>query len=128
MKFISSTIAVIAICFATTAFSQEKSEKPDAKKSPVAPEKILQDKDTNKDGKLSLEEWKTGKKDPAKAETSFKRIDANKDGSVTLEELQARKKGGKDAKGGDGAKEGKAKKAEGTEAGKSAEPAAETES
>jgi hypothetical protein len=120
MKLISSTIAVITVCFvATSAFGQ--GEKPGARKGQFAPEKVLHDKDADGDGKISLEEWKKGKKDSAKAEASFKKIDSNKDGFISLEEL-ARGKRAKGAKGG-----GEAKK-EGTESKKSDEPATENES
>ena len=54
--------------------------------------------DTDKDGKLSLEEFKAVGKDPVKAEAKFQKADANKDGFVTPEELKAGAPHGKKAK------------------------------
>ncbi len=45
--------------------------------------------DTDKDGKLSLVEFKASCKDPAKAEAKFTAADTDKDGFLTPAELKA---------------------------------------
>ncbi len=57
-----------------------------------SPEKVLEHLDSNKDGKVSLDEWKAGprgKKNPEKAEAKFKKLDTNQDGTLSLDELKA---------------------------------------
>ena len=51
--------------------------------------------DTDKDGKLSLAEFKAASKDPVKAEAKFAAADTDKDGFLTREELKAAHHGGK---------------------------------
>ena len=50
---------------------------------------VFKKRDTNGDGSITLEEFKTGAKDPAKAEAAFKRRDKDGDGKITLEEFKA---------------------------------------
>ena len=45
--------------------------------------------DTNGDGKISKEEFVKGAKDAAKAEAAFTAKDKDKDGSLTLDEYKA---------------------------------------
>jgi Ca2+-binding EF-hand superfamily protein len=54
-------------------------------------DKVFKRKDANGDGKLTLEEFKTGMKDKAlaNADKRFKRVDANADGSVSIDEFKA---------------------------------------
>ncbi len=47
--------------------------------------------DADKDGKLSLAEFKASCKDPAKGEAKFTAADTDKDGFLTPEELKAAK-------------------------------------
>lgn len=92
MKSYISTLGVLAIA-SSLSFAQDtpppaggpKHQRPN-------PEEIFKKLDTNKDGAVSLDEFKAGpraQKDPAKAEEIYKKIDANSDGKVTLEEFKA---------------------------------------
>lgn len=60
------------------------------KKAPD-PTKSFARKDTNSDGSLSLDEFKTGMKDKAleNADKRFKKIDTNGDGKLSLDEFKA---------------------------------------
>ena len=63
----------------------------DGKKAPPDPAKVFARKDADKDGSLTLEEFKTGLKEPAlgKAEQRFQKLDSNGDGKVSLDECKA---------------------------------------
>ncbi len=63
----------------------------DAAKKPDHAAKKFEKRDSDKNGSLSLDEFKSGAKDPAKAEKAFKNKDANNDGGITLEEFSAKK-------------------------------------
>jgi Ca2+-binding EF-hand superfamily protein len=90
MKLIMSTLTALAIgaAVATAAEGNKESVKP--KQNPAASFKQL---DTNADGKLSLDEFKTGnpryKTDPSKAEPDFKAKDKNGDGFLSRTEFRA---------------------------------------
>ena len=45
--------------------------------------------DADKNGAISLEEWKAAAKDPSKVEKNFPKVDADKNGSVSLAEWTA---------------------------------------
>lgn len=55
------------------------------------PQKLFARKDTNSDGFLSLDEYKTGMKDKQleKADKRFKKIDSSGDGKVSFDEFKA---------------------------------------
>ena len=63
----------------------------EGKKNPPDPAKVFARKDTNKDGLLTLDEFKTGMKDKQleRAPQRFKTIDANGDGKVSMDEFKA---------------------------------------
>ena len=92
-----------------TVFAQD-GKKKDAPKPKKTVEQRFADKDTDKDGKLSLAEFK-GKATKAdqieKLEKAFKALDTNKDGSLSLDEFKAHAKAKKaDGKHKDGCKKG----------------------
>jgi Ca2+-binding EF-hand superfamily protein len=82
--------AVTVSCLLPGVVLAEKGEKGEKGKRPN-PAKVFGKKDADGDGKLSLEEFKTGmpEKALAKADTRFKRLDTNGDGSLSLEEFEA---------------------------------------
>jgi len=53
------------------------------------PAKQFEQMDTNKDGKISLDEWKAAHPNDPNAEAQFKKLDANGDGFLTIKEFQA---------------------------------------
>lgn len=67
-------------------------DKP--KKEKKAPEVVFKERDTNKDSKLSAEEFCAGKEGKQKeaAEKQFTKKDKDGDGSVSLEEFVGKKK------------------------------------
>lgn len=70
--------------------SAESAFAADAKRSPD-PVKIFARKDTNKDGALTLEEFKAGLETKVleNAEKRFKKIDTDGDGKLSLDEFKA---------------------------------------
>ena len=91
-KLIIAILAVTALG-GFTAFAGDKGgdkggDKPKHQKKP------FEEVDANKDGKISLDEFKAAmpKLDPAKAEEFFKKKDANSDGSLTPDEYNAEPK------------------------------------
>ncbi|MFB9057134.1 EF-hand domain-containing protein [Mariniflexile ostreae] len=92
MKRIKIGVAILSLL----AFSQVDAQEKKAKKGPeVAFEKL----DTDKDGKLSLEEFKARtikskpgaeNSKPVNHEKAFTRKDANADGFIDMEEFKAR--------------------------------------
>ncbi len=73
--------ATVVVMVAGAAMAGEKSKK--------GPGDFFAKADADKDGKLSLAEFKAVCKDPAKAEAKFAAADADKDGFLTPEELKA---------------------------------------
>lgn len=80
-------ILALSVCIgaASTSFAGNKGGKKHS------PEAMFKDKDTNNDGKLSLDEYKAGlpADKAAKADKAFKKMDTDGDGSVTLTEFEA---------------------------------------
>ena len=81
--------ALIAVCLLPGIVLAQKGEKGEGKRP--NPAKVFSKKDADADGKLSLDEFKSGmpEKALAKADTRFKKIDTNGDGSLSLEEFEA---------------------------------------
>lgn len=76
--------AVAVLAFAARPAAAADRPAPDL-------EKVFKRKDANGDGRLTIEEFKTGMKDKAlaNADKRFKRVDANGDGAVSLDEFKA---------------------------------------
>lgn len=87
MKKIISMVAcatvVLMVC--GIAMAEEGKAKGKGPKGPG----LFEKSDVNKDGKLTLDEFKATCKDPTKAEAKFQAADADKDGFLTKEELKA---------------------------------------
>lgn len=66
-------------------------EKAAGEKKAPNPERMFARRDANRDGSLTLAEFRTGMKDKAldRADRRFQKLDANGDGKVTLEEFKA---------------------------------------
>ena len=93
MKSLMSILLALGFGVSGFAADEKKEEsKPAAtepakeKRKAVDPEEAFKKMDANSDGKVSLEEFKSGKKDAAAAEERFKKLDKNGDGSLTKDE------------------------------------------
>ena len=62
-----------------------------AQGAPDKKQKQFEKLDTDKNGSISLEEFKAASKTPDTADKKFARLDADKNGSVSLEEFSASK-------------------------------------
>lgn len=83
------SLAGLAACFVLTTTSGMAA--PAAGKKPPDPEKVFARRDADKDGFLTLAEFKTGMKEPAleKAPKRFRKLDTNGDDRLSLEEFKA---------------------------------------
>lgn len=81
MKTISKLL--LSVFLATFALSAEKPEGKPGRKGPAGmPGRMLEMMDTNKDGKVSKEEWQ------AHHDQRFTEMDTNKDGAITSAEVK----------------------------------------
>lgn len=78
-------LSVAPVCAQEKVKSDAEKAQGTAKKGARA---RFEEMDTNKDGKISKEEWK-------RRERAFSRIDTNRDGFVTREEMKAARKKGR---------------------------------
>jgi Ca2+-binding EF-hand superfamily protein len=79
-------LAALPLSAQAELIAQDKEPKKDRDAAAV-----FSKRDANGDGKLSLEEFKSGMKDRglAKADQRFKKFDADGNGSISLEEFKA---------------------------------------
>lgn len=79
----------LAVCLALIA-SAAVAAPDEGRKAPPDPDKLFARKDVDKNGRLTLDEFKAGMKEEAlaKAETRFRKLDGNGDGGLTLDELK----------------------------------------
>ena len=85
------TFALTLVIGLGAAYAQDTSKKPPQKPQRQNVEEIFKNKDSNKDGKLSKEEFMKGVPEARKAamEKRFTAMDTDKDGIVTKEEIKA---------------------------------------
>ncbi|MHA7942323.1 EF-hand domain-containing protein [Formosa sp. 3Alg 14/1] len=92
MKLKTLTFAMLSLAFSAVSFSAQAQDK---KREPN-PEKMLERMDTDKNGTISLEEFKSVKRkkevDAKTLEKNFAKIDADSNGQITLEELKKQPK------------------------------------
>lgn len=83
----SCSLSCLAACLALA--TGVVAAPPEGKKQPD-PEKVFARKDADKDGFLTLDEFKTGMKEPAveKAPKRFQKVDTNGDGKLSLDEFK----------------------------------------
>lgn len=84
-------IVVMSLGFAASAGAAEgKGKKGDDKKSAARVEKAFKKIDSNGDGKVSLDEFKTARKSakPERLEAAFKRFDTDNSGELSFEEFR----------------------------------------
>jgi Ca2+-binding EF-hand superfamily protein len=82
------TIAT-AIAASITLFGASLCHAEDAPKKAPNPQKKFEKIDTDKNGSISLEEFKAHAKNPDKAEKKFTKLDTDKNGSLSLAEFSA---------------------------------------
>lgn len=77
------------------AMEQAKKKKDEKEKERAERKKVrdelkdyMEDRDKNKDGSLSLDEFLSGETDKAKGESTFNEFNKNKDRSLTKKEIQ----------------------------------------
>ncbi|MBX9725930.1 MAG: hypothetical protein K2X09_01585 [Rickettsiales bacterium] len=78
-----SALSLLVAFTATSAFAADSPIPPAGGPGGKPPIQIRDDRDTNKDGVISKEEW------TARSDKAFTEIDANKDGKITQEEQKA---------------------------------------
>ena len=83
MKYFAVALITACVAFGAQVPTSQTGQKP------RDPKKMFARLDTDRDGKVSLEEFKARGKDPAKREKRFKKLDTNHDGFLSMEEFAA---------------------------------------
>ncbi|MDW5289482.1 EF-hand domain-containing protein [Formosa sp. PL04] len=96
MKFKTITFGILSLAFFTVSFSAQAQDQKQDKQAPN-PEKQMERLDTDQNGTVSLDEFKSSKRkndvDPERLEKNFSKMDSDSNGELSLEELQAQPKG-----------------------------------
>ena len=94
MKLKTILFGILSLAFFSVSFSAQAQTQ--GKKQPT-PEKQMERLDTDKNGTVSLDEFKSAKRkndvDPERLEKNFTKMDSDSNGELSLEELQAQPKG-----------------------------------
>jgi len=85
---ISTTLAT-AFTVSLTLMGSALCQAQDAPRKGPDSQKKFNKLDADKNGSISLEEFKAAAKNPDKADKQFAKLDADKNGSISLEELSA---------------------------------------
>jgi hypothetical protein len=117
MKTLITTLGAMALA-TTLSIAQDKPPvpppgapggAPGGEGGRRTPEEAFKRLDTNNDGSISLEEFKTGpraQQNPERVEANFKRMDKDSNGKVTLEEFKAGRPQRPGGPGGEGGRPG----------------------
>ncbi len=87
MKLRKLNIALVICAGLAISFNANAQNEQRERKGPPSADKIIEKLDTDKDGKLSLEEVKAD--DRKRMADNFDKIDSDGDGYITKEELEA---------------------------------------
>ncbi len=101
MKSIIKVFAVIILCAAVAGAAEKGKKKKIVEKTTTEDpaKKDFKQSDTNRDGSVSLAEWKTASKnDGTKSDALFKAKDKNNDGKLSRDEFMAEAPAGTDVK------------------------------
>jgi hypothetical protein len=94
MKPILLTLLLVpTLAFAAPSDTPKKQKPAKGDRQKANATQLFKKLDTNTDGHLTLEEFKSGpkgQKNPAKAEEFYKKADKDSDGKLTLEEFRPR--------------------------------------
>ena len=80
MKINTTLATIVAVTLMGSALCHAQEDKK---------QKQFEKIDADKNGAVTLEEWKAAAKDPSKVEKNFPKLDADKNGSVSLAEWTA---------------------------------------
>jgi Ca2+-binding EF-hand superfamily protein len=88
-RCVSLAIGCFVVLFVLGSIALSVQAQPLRQRAERRAQMAFERMDTNKDGKISLDEWKAAHPNDQNAEAQFKKLDANGDGFLTKEEFQA---------------------------------------